>query len=62
MFVGPSVFYAHRIMYQLWSREYKPMLAPHFQELEQFHPFERDNVLGKIIHVLVRGIGCTVLL
>ena len=49
-------------MYQLWSGEYKPMLAPHFQELEQFHPFERDNVLGKIIHVLVRGIGCTVLL
>ena len=35
-----------RVLYQLWSGQYEPLLAEHFKGLEKFHPFERDNVLG----------------
>ena len=54
--LGCAFFFPCRILYKLWSGRYKPLLAEHFQELDQFHPFERDNVIG-IIEVLIGGGG-----
>ncbi len=41
-----AMYVVYRILYQLWSGQWQQHLSEHFKNLDQFHPFERDNVLG----------------
>ncbi len=37
----------HRILYQLWTGQYKDLLSNHFKAVDQLNAYEKDVVLGK---------------